>query len=86
MRQILLGNNMGNRAVMLCLMQFQCFGVWILIGLPCIYITDHKHTQFRLVQNLQILYCFNQLINTEEQLHQKLDPEDPQHKQKSYGW
>jgi hypothetical protein len=39
----LLGNNMGNRTVMLWLMQFQCFGVCILIGLHCIYITDHKH-------------------------------------------
>jgi hypothetical protein len=37
---------------MLWLMQFQCFGVWILTGLPCTYITHHKYTQLWLVQNL----------------------------------
>lgn len=46
-----LGNNMGDRPVMLWLMQFE-FGIWISNMLPCIYIADHKHTQLWLVQNL----------------------------------
>jgi hypothetical protein len=36
--RILLVNNTGGAADMLQLIRFECVGVWILPGLPCIYI------------------------------------------------
>jgi hypothetical protein len=36
--RILLGDDTGGGAVILRLIEFQCFGVWISAGLACVYI------------------------------------------------
>jgi hypothetical protein len=37
-RRVLLGENTGGKAVMLRQLMFQCFDIWLLNGVPYIYI------------------------------------------------